>query len=136
MAPCRSKSIKENDGRRSPHRPDRAYCGPAGGAVGTRPLADMPRPEDIAALLNALATSLPNSDAAELLPAMMRTLGLNPSAVRKFCTDPYVALELVCRGCENVEACRRWLAAADRNDPAYRDFCPNAERLAVLRAVL
>lgn len=136
MASSRSSRRAEKDERPISDRPDPAYFGAVSRPMGTGPLRDMPRPEEIAALLAAVSQRMPNEDAAELLPAMMRTLGLSPSAVRKFCTDKYAALELSCAGCENVEACRRWLGAADHDEPAFPDFCLNAERLAVLRALL
>lgn len=99
-------------------------------------MKDMPGPEEIAALLAELAERPLNEDAPEQLPAMMRTLGLNPSAVQLICTDEYGALELSCAKCGNATTCRLWLDAADRDDPAYRTFCLNARRLEKLRDFL
>lgn len=99
-------------------------------------MTDLPRPEEIAALLAAIARRPRNEDAAGLLPAMMRTLGLNPSAVQKLCTDLYATMELSCAGCENAAACRLWLEPANCGDPAYRHFCPNAEQMGKLRELL
>jgi len=78
----------------------------------------------------------PNEDAPALLPSMMRTRGLNPSAVQKFAAADYRSLEMACAQCRDAHACRLWLEAGDGDDPAWRDFCPNARRLGELNALL
>lgn len=75
-------------------------------------------------------------DAAKLLglATLMRSLGLDPEAIRRREPEVMRALEAVCLTCEERPRCLRELQA--RTAPrTYETFCPNAPRITRLRRV-
>lgn len=63
---------------------------------------------------------------------LMRSLDLDPVAVRTRHPEAMRQLEAACLGCQNRSRCARALWAGTAAD-TYRDFCPNAVRLDALR---
>lgn len=85
--------------------------------------ADDPAP---AALSPEAATKLRS------IAKMMRSLNLDPDAVRQRHPEAMRQLEAACLGCQNRSRCARelWAGTAGVTHP---DFCPNAARLDQLR---
>jgi len=81
--------------------------------------------------LRALARLGP--DAAELLRRRMTALDLDQREVR--CVEPAALQDLqrVCSLCSHHRRCAHDLAQ-DPDNPAWKDYCPNAETLAALSA--
>jgi len=69
---------------------------------------------------------------AALLDRMMLRAGVTREQIA---ADPALRddLQRVCRCCASWQRCRRWLRD-DKADEAYREFCPNADVLARMRA--
>jgi hypothetical protein len=73
------------------------------------------------------------AERAELLPRRMAALNLEPNTFAR--AEPAAFRELVrfCAACESDELCE-WDLRQNPDDPAWQDYCPNAERLRALAA--
>ena len=65
---------------------------------------------------------------------MLRSLDLDPDAIRLAQPETMRRLESACLGCTERSRCDRELAAGTAA-VAYPEFCPNASRLTALVAV-
>jgi len=72
-------------------------------------------------------------DAAELLRRRMTALDLDPREVRRVEPAALQDLQRVCSLCAHRRRCAHDLAQ-DPGNPAWKDYCPNAETLAALNA--
>jgi len=73
------------------------------------------------------------SHVAELLPRMMRELGLDPASVGLAHPEVFIALQVACDLCEDVGQCRRSLREGVAHQ-GYELFCLNAPLLKALGA--
>lgn len=82
--------------------------------------------------LRALAKQGPH--AADLLLRRMAALDLDPVEVSEAGPQTFRDLQRTCALCESKRRCARDLAR-DSIDPAWKDYCPNAETLSALNVM-
>lgn len=70
---------------------------------------------------------------ADLLQHRMEALDLDPNEVARIEPQTLHDLQRVCTMCKSHRRCARDLAE-HANDPAWKDYCPNAETLMALNA--
>ncbi len=69
----------------------------------------------------------------ELMPSMVRQLGLSPSAIKAVEPAVYRDMERLCAHCTAVSRCRKDLASG-RAAACYREYCLNAGTIDALKA--
>jgi hypothetical protein len=82
--------------------------------------------------LRKLASHAPQS--ADLLLERMAALDLDPNEVARTERATFQDLQRVCTMCESHGRCMRGLMR-DPGNPAWKDYCPNAQTLTALSAL-
>jgi len=83
--------------------------------------------------LRAVARQGPH--AADLLLRRMAALDLDPAEVAEAGPQTFRDLQRTCSMCESKRRCARDLAHDSVADPAWKDYCPNAETLSALNVM-
>lgn len=71
--------------------------------------------------------------AADEMPALMRSLNIDPAEVEFQMRQTFRAMQIACAECQSKERCHRDLQMGTI-DKAFVDYCNNAESLNALRA--
>lgn len=90
--------------------------------------------QDLAVPENELLDLMSNGHGDhELMPSMVRQLGLSPSAIKAAEPGVYRDMERLCGHCTSVGRCRKDLASG-RASSCYHEYCLNAGTIDALKA--